>query len=59
MINGRHWSTQCDTAVTGRGACRSEILATNVVQARQLANGTWHYYVVDSWQFNNMVRFSN
>lgn len=59
VINGRHWSTQCDTAVTGRGACRSEILATNVVQARQLANGTWQYYVVDSWQFNNMVRFSN
>lgn len=59
VINGRRWSTECDTSRTGRGACRSEIFVANVVRARQLSNGTWQYYVTNDWEFNNMVRFSN
>ncbi|MDO5735938.1 MAG: hypothetical protein Q4P15_05640, partial [Propionibacteriaceae bacterium] len=53
---GRQWRTECDTAVTGRGACRSYIWSKQVA-ATQLSNGSWSYAVVEDWVFNNIVRF--
>lgn len=49
---GRAWRTECDTAVTGRGACRSFVMATVV---------SWTgsgYRQETRWVFNNMVLFS-
>ncbi|MHA6523501.1 glycoside hydrolase family 10 protein [Tessaracoccus sp. G1721] len=57
ISGGRQWKTECDTAVTGRGGCRSYILSLGVVQAAQRADGTWYYFRADQWVFNNMVRF--
>ncbi len=52
-IDGRQWRTQCDTAWTGRGGCRSEILA-DVVSF----DGS-RYRSVTKWMFNNTVEFLN
>lgn len=49
---GRQWRTECDTPATGRGACRSYILATVVSFT---GSG---YKQEDKWIFNNMVLFS-
>lgn len=51
--NGRRWYTECDTPQTGYNGCRSYIWATHIVAA-----GTG-YQQIQSWVFNNMVRFSN
>lgn len=53
---GRQWRTECDTAVTGRGGCRSYIW-TDKVGSTQQANGSWKYAKESDWVFNNMVRF--
>ncbi|GAA4894905.1 hypothetical protein GCM10025789_10380 [Tessaracoccus lubricantis] len=51
--DGRRWRTECDTAATGRGACRSYILATVI-------SATPSRYVQEAkWVFNNQVLFSN
>ncbi len=52
-IDGRRWRTVCDTAWTGRGACRSEILASIV----SLQGGRYRH--VTQWVFNNTVEFLN
>ncbi len=57
MSNGRQWRTECDTATTGRGGCRSYILALNVVQAAKQPDGSWRYFRGNVWVFNSMVRF--
>ncbi|MBB1509945.1 CAP domain-containing protein [Tessaracoccus sp. MC1756] len=52
---GRRWKTECDTAQTGRGACRSYTFTT-VFRATTTTSGL----VVKqsgSWVFNNLVLF--
>ena len=55
-LNGRQWKTECDTAWTGKNACRSFIWAT-VIEATRSASGTT-YQRVAKWVFNNIVLFS-
>ena len=54
--DGRKWSTECDTARTGRNGCRSYIYITGVVEARPTAGG-YSYALVNKWVFNNIVLF--
>ena len=56
--NGRQWRTECDTAATGGNGCRSYIWAPNTVEARKNSDGSYRYVLVDTWVFNNIVRFS-
>lgn len=51
--DGRRWKTECDTAATGRGACRSYVLVSTVIAS----GGT--YKRVSLWTFNNIVLFSS
>ncbi|MFD0867052.1 hypothetical protein ACFQ06_14715, partial [Tessaracoccus lubricantis] len=51
---GRRWKTECDTAWTGRGACRSSIWMTTYT--RGSAGG---YVARSEWVFNNIVRFTD
>lgn len=55
---GRQWRTECDTAATGVGACRSFILAS-VVSAIPVAGGGYRFVSKRTWTFNSMVRFSD
>ncbi|MBB1510835.1 hypothetical protein [Tessaracoccus sp. MC1756] len=50
--DSRQWRTECDTALTGRNACRSFVMSTFIA----LENG--RFVQKTDWQFNNMVRFS-
>ncbi|GAB3813250.1 hypothetical protein GCM10028820_07680 [Tessaracoccus terricola] len=52
MIDGRRWKTECDTAWTGHGGCRSMIWATTPVHQ---GSG---YKMANKWVFNNMVDFT-
>lgn len=54
---GRKWRTECDTAVTGQGGCRSWIWSPGAVEARRTSVGGYRYVLVDKWVFNNIVRF--
>lgn len=54
---GRRWRTECDTALTGRGGCRSFIWQPNRVAATRGPDGRWRYAVTPGWVFNNLVRF--
>ncbi|GAB3816837.1 hypothetical protein GCM10028820_16770 [Tessaracoccus terricola] len=54
--DGRQWRTECDTAETGRGGCRSWAQA-DVVKATQGADGAWSYRQAKEWVLNNIVRF--
>lgn len=50
---GRAWRTECDTELTGRGGCRTHIMATtHTMSGGQVRSVTQEV-------FNNMVRFSN
>lgn len=49
-INGRKWRTECDTSWTGRGGCRSQIMAT--VHQKSAKGG---YETVNKYIFNNLV----
>ncbi len=54
---GRKWRTECDTATTGRGGCRSYIWAKTV---RAVKSGSGYRYVnKNEWVFNNVVLFSS
>lgn len=55
---GRGWRTECDTALTGRGACRSFVWQPNRIAAHQDAGGAWRYRTEPGWVFNNLVRFA-
>ncbi|TRY18383.1 family 43 glycosylhydrolase [Tessaracoccus rhinocerotis] len=55
---GRRWRTECDTANTGRGGCRSYIW-TDLVVSRQGTDGAWTHRAGRDWVFNNQVRFSS
>ncbi|MGO1487857.1 MAG: hypothetical protein ACTHWA_04770 [Arachnia sp.] len=54
---GRQWRTECDTAATGRGGCRSHIRSDQVIATKN-ADGTWAYKLGKEWVFNNMVIFA-
>nr|WP_255436470.1 S8 family serine peptidase [Tessaracoccus sp. MC1756] len=54
---GRQWRTECDTARTGRGACRSYTLTT-VYAAAPRATGGYAFMQSNQWVFNNIVMFS-
>ena len=54
---GRQWKTECDTATTGRGGCRSYVLS-DVVRASRTSSG-WVYSKKKEWVFNNLVLFSS
>lgn len=49
---GRKWRTECDTATTGRGACRTYYFGP---VAKRVGGG---YQVADDWVLNNQVLFS-
>lgn len=49
---GRRWKTECDTAATGRGGCRSYIWTQRV---RASGSG---FVSENAWVFNNLVLFS-
>ena len=53
---GRQWRTECDTAATGRGACRSYTMTT-VYAATPKAGGGYAFSQSNQWVFNNIVMF--
>ncbi|GAA4905571.1 hypothetical protein GCM10025789_26130 [Tessaracoccus lubricantis] len=55
VIGGRQWRTECDTAQTGRNACRSYIMTT-VYGVKTMTPRT--YEQSNQWVFNNIVHFS-
>ncbi|MBB1482665.1 S8 family serine peptidase [Tessaracoccus sp. MC1865] len=56
--DGRTWRTECDTATTGRGGCRSYITAS-VIEAYPAADGGYAYRWATKEILNNMVRFQS
>ena len=54
--DGRQWMTECDTAATGRGACRSYTW-TSVVSAKADGKGGHTFTESKRWVFNNLVLF--
>ncbi len=55
--DGRKWKTDCDSAVTGQGGCRSYVWATTA-SASPKSSGGYRFSTTNQWVFNNMVRFS-
>ncbi|RMB62004.1 hypothetical protein [Tessaracoccus antarcticus] len=54
--SGRQWKTECDTAATGQGGCRSYIWVKTV---QAVKSGSGYTYVNKfAWVFNNVVLFS-
>ncbi|GAB3812979.1 lamin tail domain-containing protein [Tessaracoccus terricola] len=53
--DGRRWRTECDTAATGRGGCRTWVEASVVTS--DVVDGQRTYRWTTQWVFNNMVRF--
>lgn len=50
---GRQWRTECDTAATGAGGCRSYI------RTKYVAYEGGRYVTKDDYVFNNIVRFAH
>ena len=50
---GRRWRTECNTAQTGRGGCRSYIWTTYIAREGS------RYVRRSGWVFNNLVMFSS
>ncbi|MHA7861178.1 leucine-rich repeat domain-containing protein [Tessaracoccus sp. Y36] len=55
--DGRDWRTECDTAATGHGACRSYVRAT-AVSAKPGPAGAYRFEQHTGWRLNNIVLFS-
>ncbi|WP_040284313.1 discoidin domain-containing protein [Tessaracoccus massiliensis] len=55
---GRQWRTECDTAATGRGACRSYTMTT-VYAATAKPEGGYAFSQSNQWVFNNIVMFGS
>lgn len=53
---GRHWRTECDTAVSGGNGCRSYV-TSRIVEAYTTSGGATAYRWVTKEVFNNIVRF--
>lgn len=51
--DGRRWRTECDTAQTGRGGCRSWAVTKTI----ETDNGT--FTSAKDWVINNIVQFSS
>ncbi|WP_233120828.1 hypothetical protein [Tessaracoccus sp. ZS01] len=56
--DGRKWRTECDTAATGRGGCRSYTMTT-VYRATPKASGGYSFSQSNEWVFNNIVMFTS
>ena len=54
--DGRQWRTECDTAATGKGGCRSYIMAS--VAEQYVSGGRTQFRVVNKWVMNNIVLFT-
>ncbi|MEO7587199.1 MAG: hypothetical protein ABIS84_04145, partial [Arachnia sp.] len=54
--DGRMWRTECDTAATGRGGCRSYAKVT-VYKATPKQGGGYTFSQSNDWVFNNIVMF--
>ncbi len=54
--DGRSWRTECDTATTGRGGCRSHA-KVSVVRATPKSGGGYTFKQSTEWVFNNIVMF--
>lgn len=54
--DGRQWRTECDTAATGRNACRSYTMTT-AYSATPKAGGGYRFSQSRQWVFNNIVLF--
>jgi len=54
---GRQWRTECYTAATGNGGCRSYV-RTTVVGATPKAGGGYTFTPKTDWLFNNIVLFN-
>ena len=54
---GRLWKTECDTATTGRGGCRSYVWTKKVIAVKSGSGYT--YKNNQQWVFNNLVLFSS
>lgn len=64
VSGGRKWRTECDTAETGRGGCRSWVWTKRtIVTTEYHANGDgvsgYGRYTSEGWYFNNIVMFSS
>ncbi|WP_040281896.1 hypothetical protein [Tessaracoccus massiliensis] len=55
---GRQWRTECHTAQTGRGACRSYTMTTVYAAAPKPAGG-YTFSQKNEWVFNNIVMFGS
>lgn len=56
VSGGKTWKTECDTATTGKGGCRSYVW-TKQVQAKK-SGSSWTYVNAEGWVFNNLVLFA-
>ncbi len=54
---GKMWKTECDTATTGRGGCRSYVWTKKVIAVKSKTGYT--YRNNEQWVFNNLVLFSS
>ncbi len=54
---GKTWKTECDTATTGRGGCRSYVWTKKVIAVKSGSGYT--YKNNEQWVFNNLVLFSS
>lgn len=54
---GRTWKTECDTATTGRGGCRSYVWTKKVIAVK--SGSGYVYRNNEQWVFNNLVLFSS
>ncbi len=54
--DGRRWRTECDTAATGKNACRFLHARDRVLGKGQGRRGL-HLFQSQKWVFNNIVMF--
>ncbi len=54
---GRKWKTECDTATTGQGGCRSYVWTKKVIAVK--SGSGYVYKNNEQWVFNNLVLFSS
>ncbi len=55
--DGRTWRTECNTATTGHGACRTYSEATTITRSKN-SRGHWSYSQKNELVFNNIVTFA-
>ncbi len=58
----RRWRTECNTAVTGSGGCRSYVWTKKVRAVGPIPDvhpATFQFEPIEGWVFNNIVMFSS